>query len=174
MRTALITLLGLALVAGCEKDQPAAAVAPPADKASVPAAFVLAAAPEGAQDLAALKTGGVTDGQEVTVRAVVGGSVKPFVGNRAVVQVIDPSVETCDRMKGDPCKTPWDACCHPDDAKAKGATVQVVGADGQALKGTLEGVGGLSPLKEVVVRGKARMEGGKALVIDATNVWVKG
>ena len=142
-------------------------------QAAVPAGFVLDKAPDGTKDLAAVKSAGVKDGEEVIVRGVVGGSAQPFVGGRAVVQIIDPSVTTCDRMPGETCETPWDACCSKDDVSTKSATVQVVDAAGGPLKGTLEGVGGMKPLSEVVVRGKARMEGGKSLVVDATGVYVK-
>ena len=168
--------LGVALVAGCDKGQTAGPDAPKAaavgPQAAAPAGFVLDKAPEGAKDVGAVKAAGVKDGDEVVVRGVVGGSASPFVNNRAVVKIIDPAVITCDKMPGDTCKTPWDACCYQDDATARGATVQLVDAGGSPLKGTLEGLGGLKPLSQVVVRGKARMEGGKSLVIDATNVYV--
>jgi hypothetical protein len=183
MRSLLTTVaaaltVGLVLAAGCDKPQAAApggpaAAASAAGQAVTPAGFVLDKAPDGVKDVAAVKAAGVKDGDTVIVRGVVGGSEKPFVGTRAVVQIIDPGVQTCDKMPGENCKTPWDACCNQDDAKAKGATVQVVDAAGNPLKGTLEGVGGLKPLAEVVVRGKARMEGGKVLVVDADAIYVK-
>ena len=169
--------LSVAAAAGCDKGQSPDSGKPKAAAASTsqvatPAGFVLDVAPEGARDVGAVKAAGVKDGDEVVVRGVVGGSASPFVNNRAVVRIIDPSVTTCDKEPGDACKTPWDACCDQDDAKAGGATVQVVDSGGNPAKGTLEGVGGLKPLSTVIVRGKARMEGGKSLVIDATNLYV--
>lgn len=173
----LVLACGLALV-GCDKSKPEAKVEPPpaAERAAIPAGFVLASVPADARDVAAVKAAGVKDGDEVVVRGVVGGAERPFDAARAVVQIIDPAVQTCDKMGmgKEACSTPWDACCHQDDAKARGATVRVVDAAGTPLAGTLEGVGGLKPLREIVVKGKARTGGGKSLVVDATNVWVKG
>jgi len=158
---------------GCQKDASPEAK-PAAEKAAVPADFALATAPKDAVDLASLKTSDVKDGGLVTVRAVVGGSAEPFTANRAVVQVIDPSVTTCDKMPGDSCATPWDACCAQPDVKAKGGILQVAAADGQPVKGTLQGVAGLAPLKEVLVQGTVRFEGqDRTPVINATHVWAK-
>ena len=166
----------VAIVVGCDRrEQSGGATASPATvTAVVPAGFVLNKAPEGAKDVAAVRSGGVKDGDELVVRGVVGGSVQPFVGGRAVVQIIDPSIPTCDKMPGEEgCKTPWDACCNKSDITARSATVEVVDAGGNPLKGTLQGVGGIKPLSEVIVRGKARTEGGKSLVVDASGIYVK-
>ena len=177
--TVVISALALGVIAvGCDKPQAKAPAdnknpTPAAAQAAVPAGFVIDKAPDSVKDLAVAMTAGIADGDTVVVRGIVGGNETPFVNNRAVVQIIDPSVITCDKMSGDSCKTPWDACCHQDDAKAKGATVQVLDTAGNPLKGTLEGVGGMKPLSEVVVRGKARKEGGKTLVIDADQVYIK-
>jgi hypothetical protein len=172
------SLLILVAVAGCERSsqqaQQAAAHRSPGTPAAVPAGFVLTAAPADAKDLTAAKAA-VKDGDEVVVNAVVGGSQEPFTANQAVMQVIDPSVQTCDKMgmsKND-CATPWDACCHQADVKKNDATVRAVGSDGKPLAGTLEGLGGIAPGKMLVVKGKAHVQDGK-LTIDATNVFVKG
>lgn len=165
---------------GCEKTQPVAQDPPhqqraaPGPAAAVPADFVLKKAPEGAKDLVAAKKD-AKDGEEVVVNAVVGGSAEPFTAGQAVMQVMDPSVMTCDKMgmNKDVCPTPWDACCHQADVKKKDATVRVVDSEGKPLAGTLEGVGGIAPGKAVVVKGKAHVQEGK-LVIDASNVYVKG
>jgi hypothetical protein len=175
-------MLGLAFaiapVGGCDRvktDQSKTSQSsPPAAKASVPAGFVIERSPDGAADVAAVKKSAVKAGDDVVVRGIVGGAEQPFTADRAVFQIMDSSVMTCDKMGMADCKTPWDACCHQDEAKAKGATVQVVDAAGNPLKGTLEGVGGLKPAKEVIVKGKARTVDGKSFVIDATSVFVKG
>ncbi len=167
--------IGMFLAVGCDKQNAAAPTdAKPAAsaQAATPAGFLLEKAPDDAKDLLAVKSAGPKNGDEVVVRAIVAGSEHPFVGNRAVVQVIDPSATTCDKMPGDSCKTPWDICCNPGEAKTKGATVQLVDAGGAPLKGTLEGVGGMKPMSQIVIKGKARMEG-EAMVIDATALHVK-
>jgi hypothetical protein len=174
-----LLVAGPLAVTGCDKPAPTAAVVParkpPGPPAAVPAGFVLDKAPDGVKDLAAAKSAGVADGDEVVVRAIVGGDAEPFKADQAVVRVMDASVMTCDRMGMDEeaCPTPWDACCHQKDATAKGAVVRVLAADGAPLKGTLEGVGGMKPAAEVVVIGKARTEAGTGLVIEATHVFVK-
>ena len=170
-----------ALVPGCEKAEPVAATAParkpPGTPAAVPAGFLLDKIPDGMKDLAAVKSAGVKDGDEVVVRAIVGGEVEPFKPDQAVVRVMDTSVMTCDKMgmDKDACATPWDACCHQKEATSKGAVVKVLAADGSPLKGTLEGLGGLKPASELVVQGKVRTEAGSTgLVIEATHVFVRG
>jgi hypothetical protein len=74
----------------------------------------------------------------------------------------------------DTCKTPWDSCCEPAEVRtAKSATVQVVGADGKPLKAGLKGVGGLAPLKHVVVAGIARhAPGSDVLLVEANQIYV--
>ncbi|HEX8913714.1 MAG TPA: hypothetical protein VF796_15245 [Humisphaera sp.] len=187
MRIALASLAVLLAAVGCKSEEakgpaaskPAVAVqipAPGGPAAAVPADFVLKAEPEGAKDLVAVKAAAAA-GDDVVARCVLGGTEQPFGGQWATVQVIDPTVMTCNKMGMADCPTPWDACCHQKEAKAKGASVRVVGADGKPLAGTLQGVGGMKPGSEVVVKGKAKFEGDgekKSLVIEASNVWVKG
>lgn len=161
------------LIIGCDRQasDPKNTATPSADQAAVPTDFVRTTEPAGARDLAEVKSS-VKDGDDVVVRAVVGGSEEPFISTRAVVQIIDPSVKTCNQTPGDGCKTPWDACCDQDGVKAKGATVQVVDADGKPVAGTLHGVGGLKPSSQIVIVGKAKMEG-PALLINATGIYLK-
>src|SRR4051812_15762969 len=124
---AAVLLLPTALFTSCDKPQPAAE-APP--KAAVPTDFVLAAAPAGAKDVITVKAN-FKDGDEVIVHGVVGGTVHPIADAQATVQIIDPSVLTCDKMgMGSECKTPWDACCHQKEAKEKGMMVKVIDASG--------------------------------------------
>jgi hypothetical protein len=172
------SLLLIVAVTGCERSskeaQQAAARRAPGPPAAVPAGFVLSAAPADAKDLTAAKAA-LKEGDEVVVNAVIGGSAEPFTANQAVMQVIDPSVPTCDKMgmsKND-CPSPWDACCHQAQVKKNDATVRAVDAAGKPLAGTLEGIGGIAPGKTLVVKGKAHVQDGK-LTIDATNVFVKG
>ena len=140
---------------------------------ALPANLILDKSPDGAQDVIALQKSAKA-GDTVTLRGRVGGNEKPLADNRAIVTVVDPTVTTCERMPGDACKTPWDACCDPD-AAAKSATIQVVGPDGRPLKAALTGVGGIAPLKELIVTGTVRTpHDSGALVVDATGIYVKG
>jgi hypothetical protein len=173
MRTKCIawTLALAAIGLGCERQSDKPVSTPPAAQVAVPAGFILAQEPAGARPLADVKSS-AKDGDDVVIRAVIGGSENPFVATRAVVQIIDPGVKTCDQTPGDSCKTPWDACCDQDNVKAKGATLQVVDTAGKPLAGTLQGVGGLKTLSHVVIVGKAKSDG-PALLINATGVFVK-
>ena len=90
------------------------------------------------------------DGDAVVIRGKVGGGEEPMAKNRAMMTILDPSVQTCDTMPGDTCKTPWDACCESTEKiAANSATVQVVDANGKPLAATLENVAGLKPLSKV-------------------------
>jgi hypothetical protein len=185
-KTVLAALFGLAVTAGCDADKkPAAGEGQGAGGGNataaaeaLPPSLIVAAAPDGARDVSAVKNDAARD-QEVVIRGVVAGSKEPIAEKRAVFTLADPSLQTCDKEPGDSCATPWDACCA-DQATiaAKSVTVQVVDADGKPLKAVLKGVGGLAPMKVVTVRGKVRSiegEGDKKVVtVDATAVHVKG
>ncbi len=163
--------VALVVVAGCDRDGAVSKNADPAPVgAALPAGMIVATAPADAKGVVELK-GTAKDGDEVVVRGVVGGTEDPVAANQAIVTILDAGVTTCDKMEGDTCKTPWDACCEKDLA-AKVATVQVLGADGKPLKGSLAAAG-VKPLKQVVVAGKARVPAdGKALIIEASKIHV--
>ena len=169
----LVAVLSIALlaVAGCDRSDTASKnPEAPAATAALPAGMMVETAPADAKGVIELK-GAAKDGDEVVIRGVVGGTEDPVAANQAIVTLVDAGVTTCDKMEGDTCKTPWDACCEKD-LPAKTATVQVVGADGKPLKGSLASAG-VKPLKQVVVAGKARVPAdGKALVIEATKIHV--
>lgn len=169
-------VLALLIWAGCEKQAPApagadAAAAPPA---KLPEGFFLAAAPADAVELAAAKQAAKA-GDAVVVHGRIGGGKDPFVESRAMFTLADMSMKTCSERHGDGCTTPWDYCCEPgENVIANTATVQVVDADGRPLKLGLNGVGGLKPASELIVRGKVSQKPDeKTLVIDAVAVYVK-
>jgi hypothetical protein len=142
---------------------------------AVPAALVLASQPADAKDVKAVKQG-AKPGDAVVLRGVIGGRAEPIAANRAILTVIDPSIQTCDKMGGgdDHCKTPWDACCEPQETiVAAAATVQVVNDAGQPLKVGLNGHKGIAPGKEVTVAGTVRTADANQLVVDATGIYVK-
>lgn len=164
-----------AAVVGCDKDQPTPAPTPQAQApaaSALPASLIATAAPQGAKGVNEVKAS-AKDGDEVIVRGIIGGRPDPIAENRAVFTIIDPSVPVCG--EGDACTTPWDACCEPADAIAAGSvTVQVVDASGKPLKAGLSGIGGLAPLKRVIVAGQYRpTPDGKAVAINATKLYVE-
>ena len=166
-----LSLLALALV-GCDRDSTAQSNPEPNTDA-IPASLLLASAPANAKDVKAAKDG-LKQGDDVVIHGVIGGREEPIAANRAILTVIDPAIQTCDKMPGDPCKTPWDACCvAKEEVTAAAATVQVVNDKGQPLKVGLNGHRGIAPGKDVTVAGKVRSADANNLVIDATGIYVK-
>jgi hypothetical protein len=155
---------------GCDRAE-----APGANSTSdkLPPSLLLAAAPADAREVAAV-IAGAKDGDTVVVRGIIGGRKEPIASNRAILTLLDRSLKTCDKIPGDSCPTPWDACCETSETiAAASATIQVVGQNGQPLKTTLSGVGGIAPSKDAIVVGKARRSADqKNLVIDATGIHV--
>jgi hypothetical protein len=180
----LTTALAFALLAGgtvfytgCDRSDsgiPSASTGnqPAATAAALPAGLIVTERPAGAKEVTEVKKA-AKPGDEIVLHALVGGTVSPLADNRAVLNVIDVSAETCDKRPDDPCKTPWDACCVAKETRAaQMATVQVVGADGHPLKVGLTGAGGLAPNKKVVVAGKVKTADGNALIVDAAKIYV--
>lgn len=114
-------------------------------------------------------------GDLVTVRGRIGGSPSPIVADRAMFTLADLGMKTCAEIEGDACKTPWDYCCEPATEIAnRSLTVQVVGGDGKVAHLSLEGLGGLKPMAEVIVTGKvAKKRSDKLFIVDAAQVYVK-
>ena len=173
-----MSVLAVAVIAGCSNEEESASPAPAAAAAAAPSAalpanLAVADAPANAQDLAAVKTN-AKDGDAVVIRGKIGGREEPIAKNRAIMTVLDPSVTTCDTMPGDACKTPWDACCEPSEKiAANSATVQVVDAQGKPLAANLESIAGLKPLSNVTIAGTAkRAAGSDALIIEAKQIHV--
>jgi hypothetical protein len=174
MRSFIVfTVLFAVALVGCDRGPEVRSDAS-ATADALPATLVLASAPANAKDVKAAKDG-LKPGDEVVIHGVIGGRAEPIAANRAILTVIDPSIQTCDKMPGDTCKTPWDACCvDKDEVTAAAATVQVVNGNGQPLKVGLNGHKGIAPLKDVTVVGKVRSSDANNLVIDATGIYVKG
>ena len=178
MKIAVIVMMMLSLavaVAGCGEDEASStSSAPPAaSSAQLPADLVVADAPADAQDVTAVKKT-AKDGDAIVIRGKIGGGEEPMAKNRAMMTILDPSVQTCDKVPGDSCKTPWDACCEPSEKiAANSATVQVVGADGKPLAGTLAGVANLKPLSTVTISGTARRPADSdVLIVEAKQIHV--
>lgn len=155
VRVTLFVALASALsIVGCTSDKETGKTDPAGKGGSSIDAIFLDAAPEGAQSLASVKAS-AKKGDEVTFKARIGGKVEPFLKERAVMIVIDPSLPSCADNKGDNCPVPWDYCCETQETiTANTATVQVVDADGKVLATTLEKQKGLAPLDWITVVGE--------------------
>lgn len=168
MLTAIVTTL---LFLAPPADPPAN---PPAEAPRIPAAVFVTEAPKDAKDVAALKKS-AKRGDTVVIKAKIGGRSEPFVKNRAVFMVADRALRSCDEIPGDTCTKPWDYCCEsPESKRANMATVQFTGADGKPLKVGAQSVGGLEPLKLIVVEGVVtEIDDKGTFVIDAKKVFVE-
>ena len=141
--------------------------------AALPASLFLAAEPSGATSIAAAKEN-AKEGDEVVVKAIVGGRLDVFVENRAVMTVIDPSVNNPCTADDDHCQFPWDYCCTPMEQRTPHmASVQILGPDARPLPIDLNTVDQVKPLNTVVIKGTvgARTDP-TSLVINATGIFV--
>ena len=102
--------VALLAVSGCQKSNESESTSSGADS-GLPASLFLAEAPTGVAPIATLKET-AREGDTVTVRAIVGGKLKAYVTDRAVMTVIDVSVDNPCVSDDDHCHTPWDYCCN--------------------------------------------------------------
>ena len=169
----IAAVLWIGALTGCGKKDEAAAQ--PAPSASLPAGFVLAAAPDNPVSVLVAKTT-ATDGQRIVIEGRVGGAKRAINDSRAIFTIADNSLLACDTMgDGDHCPTPWDYCCEDSDKlKAGLATVKIVNADGKPLDANLSTAMGLKPLQTVVVSGIAEPRSGDgSLVIRADGIYIR-
>ena len=159
--------LSISMIIGCDgtddADQSAGVV-----KASLPLGFFVTAAPGKPVAVQQLKAQ-AQEGDEAIVRVVVGGEKHVFVEDRAIVKVIDASIENPCLAPGDACQTPWDYCCTPaEELLLHRATVKVTDDQDKTLKLCLKGQGDIEELKTLVVKGVVAMgSDDRNLVINA-------
>jgi hypothetical protein len=167
------TILGLTFLNGCSKsdDSPTEGTG---TSSALPETLFLAQAPVGIQSISQLKED-VKAGDEVVVKAVVGGRKNAFVANRAVMTVVDATLGNLCVEEDDHCKTPWDYCCaSPEELFPAMATVQINGADTTPLKVDLSSIPQLAPLNTLVIKGTVGPRPDKStLVINATGIFVE-
>lgn len=175
MRVQVMTLVAFAVMAcglsACgESSKPAGSTSAATGSSAGSPAWVLAAMPEGAVDVAAAKPT-LKEGDTVVVRGRIGGRRDPVSAESAVFVMMDPAIPSCDAKGDDHCSIPWDYCCEtPETISANIATVQVVDASGTPVASSVEAFG-FHPLDTVVVVGTvgARPDP-KVLTIKATGV----
>jgi hypothetical protein len=173
LRIGIGLVIGSGLLTGCDRptsNNPAAGHA-----AALPADLFVKSEPADAKSVVDAKRDG-KPGEIIAIRGRIGGSVEPFVADRAVFTIVDKSLPNCGEMSmEDSCKTPWDYCCEPKDKLIEqSATIQIAGADGRPLRLDLRNIAALKPTSEIVVKGKvSQKDGSKVLVIDAQSIYVK-
>jgi hypothetical protein len=171
--TALVSLLTLTGCGGeAETDTPTNGTATGNEPAALSSDLFLATAPEGAQPITELKKT-AEEGDEVIVRAVVGGRKDPIVDGRASAAIVDAGLENICIAEDDHCPTPWDYCCAiPEQLQANMANVQIVDDNGRVVAGDLGDH--MKPLSTVVVRGVVGPRPAEQmLTINATGIYVE-
>ena len=108
-------------------------------------------------------------GDEVTVTGKIMGNDNPFVKDRAMFIIGDPSLlKSCDTRPGDTCPTPWDNCCDDPKDIVKGTlSIQLLDKDQAIFKTGLEGKNGLEKLSTVVIKGKIAEADENSTVVTA-------
>ena len=142
-------ILAASALVACEgaQEKPAAATT------TIPAGMVARGPAQGTGVTAAKAS--ATQGAEIVIVGKIGGSEAPFSADRAVFTIVDPALKSCaDGGDPDHCSTPWDYCCEDRKALKSGmATIEIAGANGKPLAGSVKGVSGLDPLAIVAVTG---------------------
>lgn len=163
----LVTGLSL-LIVGCESSE----VATKTDgSGALPEShYVVDQEPAGAVPVGQARASS-TDGQEITLVGVIGGSTEPFVDGLAAFTVVDPKVPFCAADEG--CPTPWDYCCTQDQVKDNVATVKIVDDSGQPVAQDARELLNVKELSTVVVTGKAVRDEQGNLTIAANTVFVR-
>jgi len=172
-RLALFFITTAVLVAGCgDGEPPTPTVAEDHAAPTLPEKLFVTAPPDGAQPINELKQS-AEQGDEVVVRAVVGGSVSPIVKGRASTLIVDAGVNNTCIIDEDHCKTPWDYCCEPRETLTTNlATLQVVKDDGQVVAADLPKR--IQPLTTLVVRGVVGPRPDpNVLTINATDIYIE-
>lgn len=138
----------VAALARCSEAPPT-----PSTGATLPAGFVSVGSADGLAVKAVKET--ARTGDRVTIVGRIGGSVQPFVADRAVFTIVDPALPSCaDGGDPDHCATPYDYCCEDRSSlRSATATIEIVDVAGEPLPIGLRGVQGLDPLVTVAVTG---------------------
>ena len=171
--TMLALCLGL-LIAGCDQGTTGQSDAAKHTRISLPDGLMLDRAPTGVTAISQLKES-AKEGDEVVLRAVVGGRVKPIVDNRAVMTVVDASTSNQCTSDDDRCESPWDYCCaSPEQLKPHLATVQIVDDHGHPLAIDLKGATKIKPQSVLVIKGKVAINpNASTLIVNASGLYVE-
>lgn len=166
-----LSILSLMCLPGCSKSDDSAADSTSTND-TLPQTLFLAQAPTGIQAISQLKAD-VKAGDEVVVKAVVGGRKTAFVANRAVMTVVDAALHNKCLAEDDHCPTPWDYCCAPpEELSPELATVQITGTGTSPLKVDLSSIPQLKPLNTLIIKGTvAPRADTSTLVINASGIY---
>ncbi len=178
MKTNTILCIALAVISlsSCEKSETSTSAVAPEAMAPDPALekyFTAEPMPDAGAIHVLRET--VKPGDEITLKGAVIGREKVFVDGRAAFILGDTEkLTSCDKIPGDKCSTPWDACCDSPELKKIGtASIQILGDDGRVVSGNIRGVKGLKELSLVTLKGTVDETSTKEnLIVNATEIHV--
>lgn len=163
---AAVVVVGLGLVATYASAKTPGPTRSPA--AVLPPGLFVASAPPDALDVGPARKV-AQEGKPIVLRGRIGGLAKPFAEKHAMFVLSDMQVASC----GPTCGNPGDYCSIPRERLlANLATVQVVDANGSPLRAPMQGMNGLQPMSEVVIRGIVAKADNNVLIVNAHNIYV--
>jgi hypothetical protein len=159
------TILITAVIVGCSQ-------APAPQTTSISGQrYLLNEQPEGAKEVIAARET-AQDGDDVVVVGRIGGSVDPWIADRAAFTIVDNSIEACSDIPGDKCKTPWDYCCRTAELPSATALVKIVDNGGELVSVDARELLGVKELDRIVVHGKAARDDEGNLTVLADGIYV--
>ena len=172
--TISIAVIAMLSLHACKNEESKPSVETQAPDPALVAYFVTETLPDAQSIHIARST--AKPGDAITLKGEIMGRDKVFVDGRAAFILGDPEkLTTCNKMPGDTCETPWDACCDTLELK-KTATVsiQILGEDGRVLSKGLKGVNGLKELSSVTLAGVVDQSSTEEnFVINASQIHVE-
>lgn len=133
--------------------------------ASLPTNLFVKAVPQNAVAVGeARKT--AEEGKAIVIRGRIGGVAKPIADKHAIFMITDLSLALCKDACADFCQLPREQLLN------NMATIQVVDSSGRPLRVPIDGINGLKPLAEVVVRGTVAKRDKNFLIVNAQNIFV--
>jgi predicted acetyltransferase len=109
VRLVLLSLAtGLLALTGCSRER-STANAPPVSATVDGAKYLLDSEPEGGIGVINIRKE-AKDQDEVVIVGRIGGSVVPWVEDRAAFFIVDLSLKSCADIGSDNCPNPWDFC----------------------------------------------------------------
>ncbi len=171
---ATVLVIPSLLLCACDKADTSSAEAPSAPTApagTFPASLFAGAPIDGTVGVGEAKSA-AKQGDRVRLVGRIGGSEQPFMADRAMFVLVDPSVKLCgeDESGDDRCPTPYDFCCEPrENLRKMSITIVANGADGSPIAHTLLGQGGLKPGIRVAIEGTVSASGPDGAAVVAAD-----
>lgn len=164
--------LALPILCGCGQSASSPSGGGAAGGSAAQEKFLLQDEPADGRDVIAAREV-AKDGDEIVIVGRVGGSVDPWVADRAAFSIVDRSLIPCSEREGDTCPTPWDYCCDLDKLPQSKALIKLVDDRGQLVATDARKLLPIRELQTVVVRGTAQVDDAGNLSVLASGVFLK-